>query len=319
MEQSNTNTTEIKIPKKRGRKPTGKIFQIEKGNVKNINTDNDCIIAYLPLSMNDTKDIIDTVNSADDNTIKVDSQEKINQKANISIINDLKNIISHTSECSDEFEKSKILSHKSINKKNEDDIVFKLKSKIDELEKIISNKIYDNIKFDRINEICIDMTKGNIQDINCWWCCYNFDHYPIGLPDNYKEETFHTFGYFCSFNCAKAYNLEKFDNKYEEKNCLLLMLKKKLINDDSFIKIANPRESLKQFGGHQTIEEFRKDFQMIDKTAILIFPPSKPLKLYVEEEYKNKVLRFQNDYKVKRSKPLLRTANNLNNLLKIKE
>jgi hypothetical protein len=66
-------------------------------------------------------------------------------------------------------------------------------------------------------------------------------------------------------------------------------------------------------------EDFRKDFQMIDKTAILIFPPSKPLKLYVEEEYKNKVLRFQNDYKVKRSKPLLRTANNLNNLLKIKE
>ena len=37
------------------------------------------------------------------------------------------------------------------------------------------------------------------------------------------------------------------------------------------------------------------------------------------DEYKNKVLRFQNDYKVKRSKPLLRTANNLNNLLKIKE
>jgi hypothetical protein len=316
MEQSNTNTTEIKIPKKRGRKPTGKIFQIDKGNMKNVNTDNDCIIAYLPLSINDTKDIIETTESNE-------NLEKIHQKSNISIINDLKNIISHTSECSDETDKSKFTTNsftlKNTNKKNDEDLVFKLKQKIDELEKIISNKLYDNNKFDRLNEICIDMTKGNIENINCWWCCFNFDHYPIGLPDNYKEELFHTFGYFCSFNCAKAYNLEKFDNKYEEKNCLLLMLKKKLVNDDSFIKPANPRESLKLFGGHQTIEEFRKDFQMIDKSAILVFPPSKPLKLYVEEEYKNKVLRFQNDYKVKRSKPLLRTANNLNNLLKIKE
>jgi hypothetical protein len=313
MEQSNTNSTEIKIPKKRGRKPTGKIFQMDKGNVKNVNTDNDCIIAYLPLSMNDTKDITEIV----DNVEKINN----NQKHNISIINDLKNIISHTSECSDETEKQKFLinSSKGINKKNDDDLIIKLKLKIEELEKIITNKIYDNIKFDRINEICIDMTKGNIENVNCWWCCCNFNHYPIGLPDNYKESYFHTFGYFCSFNCAKAYNLEKYDNKYEEKNCLLLMLKKKLLNDDSFIKPANPRESLKQFGGYQTIEDFRKDFQMIDKSAILIFPPSKPLKLYVEEEYKNKVIRFQNDYKVKRSKPLLRTANNLNNLLKIKE
>jgi len=100
MEQSNTITTEIKIPKKRGRKPTGKIFQIDKGNVKNVNTDNDCIIAYLPLSLNDTKDIIDTVDY-------VNNSEKINlsQTPNMSIINDLKNIISHTSECSDETEK----------------------------------------------------------------------------------------------------------------------------------------------------------------------------------------------------------------------
>lgn len=316
MEQSNTNTTEIKIPKKRGRKPTGKIFQIDKGNMKNVNTDNDCIIAYLPLSLNDTKDIIET----SDVTDTIDNSEKINQKSNISIINDLKNIISHTSECSDETEKQKLVLNMFSSKgSKKDDDITKLKLRIEELEKMLSNKIYDNIKFDRINEICIDMTKGNIENINCWWCCCCFDHYPIGLPDNYKEEIFHTFGYFCSFNCAKAYNLEKFDNKYEEKNCLLLMLKKKLINDDSFIKPANPRESLKLFGGHQTIEDFRKDFQMIDKTAILIFPPSKPLKLYVEEEYKNKVLRFQNDYKVKRSKPLLRTANNLNNLLKIKE
>jgi hypothetical protein len=96
------------------------------------------------------------------------------------------------------------------------------------------------------------------------------------------------------------------------------MLKKKLIHEDSFIKPANPRQSLKIFGGHQTITEFRKDFRMIDKTTLLIFPPVKPLKLYVEEEYKHKIVRFQNDYKVKRQKPLVRTANNLSNMMKTK-
>jgi hypothetical protein len=165
------------------------------------------------------------------------------------------------------------------------------------------------------------MTNGILDNIHCWWSCHKFDHKPIGLPDNFKEELYHTYGYFCSFNCAKAYNLEHTDNKTEEKNCLLLALKKKLTNDDTFIKSANPRQSLKIFGGHQTIEEFRKDFKILDKNANLIYPPSKPLKLYVEEEYKQKIVRFQqtNDYKVKRSKPLPRTANSLANLLKVKE
>jgi hypothetical protein len=64
MESSINKTIEVKIPKKRGRKPTGKIFQMEKGTVKNIETDTECIIAFLPLSMKDTKDI-STNNSTD--------------------------------------------------------------------------------------------------------------------------------------------------------------------------------------------------------------------------------------------------------------
>lgn len=304
MEQSNIKSTEVKIPKKRGRKPTGKIFQMEKGIIKNVDTDNECIIAYLPLSFNDTKDL-------NDNTESI--IEKINPiKSNISIMHDLKNIMSHTSECSTEIDPD---NHKTT-KKHEDDLVFKLRTKIEELERLL----YDNIKFDKLNELCFDMTSGNIDNVHCWWCCHEFDNKPIGLPDNFRENLYYTYGYFCSFNCSKAYNLEHSDNKTEEKNCLLLSLKRKLTNDDSFIKPANPRQSLKIFGGHQTIDEFRKDFKILDKTAILIYPPSKPHKLYIEEEYKQKVVKFQNhvDYKVKRSKPLSRTANSLNHLLKLK-
>jgi len=304
MEQLSVKTTEVKVPKKRGRKPTGKIFQMEKGNIKNVDTDNECIIAFLPLNINDTKNIVDDSDIVIEKTVQ-------SPNMNGSIMNDLKNIILQTSDCSSEYDKNKL-----ITKKIDNDIVNKLKIKIDELEKLL----YDNIKYDKLNEICIDYTKGITDNIHCWWCCHPFDHLPIGLPDNFKENMYHTYGYFCSFNCAKTYNIDNPDNRTEEKNCLLLSLKKNLTNDDSFIKAANPRQCLKMFGGHQTIDEFKRDFKILDKTSILIYPPSKPLKLYIEDEYKQKIVRFQQtEYKVKRSKPVHKTTYSLNNLLKIKE
>lgn len=309
MEQTNVKITEVKVPKKRGRKPTGKIFQLEKGTVKNIETDNECIIAYLPLSIADTKNIGDLPDLVEKN---------YETKTNGTIINDLKTIISNTSEGSmrNEYNNTYVETEKKIIKKNnEDDIVVKLKSKIEELERLL----YDNVKFDKLNDISIDLTKGDQKDINCWWCCHSFDHQAIGIPDLYRDDVFHTYGYFCSFNCAKSYNLDYIENKTDERNCLLMMFKKRLINEDSFIKPANPRQCLKIFGGYQTIDEFRKDFKMIDKTSLLIFPPLKPLKIYIEDEYKHKISRFQNDFKIKRNKPLLRTSNSLINMLKIKE
>jgi hypothetical protein len=214
----------------------------------------------------DTKNISDV---GDVSEIILEKSTTSINKSNITIINDLKNIISHTSECSSDrdIDKREYLNnlnnpHNLSQSHKKDDDILKLKSKIDELEKLL----YDNIKFDKLNEICIDMTKGNIENIHCWWCCSNFDHFPVGIPNNYRDDTFYTYGYFCSFNCAKAHNLDNVDNKTEEKNCLLMMLKKKLTSDDVYIKPANPRYSLKIFGGYQTIEEYRKDFKMIDKT-----------------------------------------------------
>jgi len=324
MEQTNVKVTEVKIPKKRGRKPTGKIFQLEKGTVKNIETDNECIIAYLPLSIADTKNIGELPDIITNPSIEYTSTKNQENKTNGSIINDLKTIILNTSEGSlkneynntqTEIEPEKKYMESRSKKHNDDEMVVKLKHKIEELERLL----YDNVKFDRLNDISIDITKADQTDMHCWWCCHKFEHQSIGIPDLYRDDIFHTYGYFCSFNCAKSYNLDYIENKTDERNCLLMMFKKKLINEDSFIKPANPRQSLKMFGGHQTIDEFRKDFRMVDKTSLLVFPPLKPLKIYIEDEYKHKISKFQNDYKVKRNKPLLRTSNSLINMLKIKE
>ena len=44
---------EVKIPKKRGRKPTGKILSLAKGEITKIENDEDCIIAHIPLQDTD--------------------------------------------------------------------------------------------------------------------------------------------------------------------------------------------------------------------------------------------------------------------------
>ena len=137
MEQSTNKTTEVKVPKKRGRKPTGRIFQIEKGTVKNIETDNECIIAFLPLSLGDTKNISEV---GDISEVILEKPAVSINKSNITIINDLKNIISHTSECSSErdIDKKEYLNnlnhpHNLSQSHKKDDDILKLKSKIDEL------------------------------------------------------------------------------------------------------------------------------------------------------------------------------------------
>lgn len=97
-------------------------------------------------------------------------------------------------------------------------------------------------------------------NINCWWCCHSFDTKPCTMPIEYDErrERFIVHGIFCSWNCVKAFNNYKVNNKGIKINTLITLFVKKLYGYIIPINSAPPRSCLKMFGGTMSIEDFRK-------------------------------------------------------------
>ena len=123
--------------------------------------------------------------------------------------------------------------------------------------------------------------------VHCWHCFHKIQDKPYGIPQKYENETFYLKGFFCSFNCALTYNynLPESERSIQEKESLIRMLYKMSIKGKSEEKLqktlqyAPPREALKIFGGHMTIEEFRKNNNYVD----IIYEPSVPLVSYLDE------------------------------------
>jgi hypothetical protein len=146
-----------------------------------------------------------------------------------------------------------------------------------EEEKMIKKKTYSILDDLQYYEKAIHKT-----DIHCWHCCHKFDNSPIGIPYTIKNDKYHVFGIFCSFNCALTHNknLKEVDNKIMEQESLIHMLymqvyKKELSEND----YAPQKETLEMFGGHLTIEEFRQN----NKIYNIIFPPLIPIIPQLEE------------------------------------
>lgn len=124
---------------------------------------------------------------------------------------------------------------------------------------IIAQK--DNIKkgyFQMFNYFDNWMEKTNVK---CWWCCHNFDTLPLGYPVKFdsKINKFRVKGIFCSFACMLAY--AKNTKGIECKEYLIKYLYKKLTGckyNEILYKEAPSRYTLKEFGGHLNIEQFRK-------------------------------------------------------------
>lgn len=127
----------------------------------------------------------------------------------------------------------------------------------------------------------------------CWWCGYEFENSPIGLPIRYhtsyknnpyiseyekymksighsgegKFEFFETEGIFCSFPCCKAMILS--DPSYKKSITLLNLMYSKCNEDckpstENKIKKAGSWKLLEKWGGPLTITEYRKSFDNIE-------------------------------------------------------
>jgi len=183
-------------------------------------------------------------------------------------------------------------------------------------------------------------------DLACFYCTEKFQTMPVGIPLRHIRGKYYCKDNFCSFNCAAAYIFSGFDTRYHFKKweyySLLCLLAKEInekIDTDNceknkkiiYVKLAEDRNLLKKFGGPLTIEEFRKQFNFLDKKYSLLYPPVSCM--YPQTEvahyvsiHRQKAMmlnnenRFQelNDLRLKRDKPLLQKKNTLEEYMSLK-
>jgi len=182
-------------------------------------------------------------------------------------------------------------------------------------------------------------------DLACFYCTEKFQTMPVGIPLRHNRGKYYCRDNFCSFNCAAAYIFSGFDTRYHFKKweyySLLCLLAKEInekIDVDNgknkkiiYVKLAEDRNLLKKFGGPLTIEEFRKQFNFLDKKYSLLYPPiscmypQTEVAHYVSIHRQKAMLlnnenRFQelNDLRLKRDKPLLQKKNTLEEYMSLK-
>lgn len=170
--------------------------------------------------------------------------------------------------------------------------------------------------------------------VHCYWCCHRFGNTPFGLPIKYAHERYHVTGCFCSLECAAAYNFATRDSldeclhRYSLINSLACRIGLGL---GRVVRPAPCRLALDIFGGHMSIDDFRA-FTQSSRHIIVNSPPMMAVSQQVEEmnvsdlrsEYKyipldtDRVVRFQEKIRLKRSKPVVNFKNTLDHAMRVK-
>ena len=121
------------------------------------------------------------------------------------------------------------------------------------VEKNMKVMKYFTNEFDSGNEILISPYR-------CYHCHHNFNNKPFFLPIDYNCELnrFKVIGNFCSPNCVKTYALNS--KIYQNRIYLIGHMYRKLFGPNYTIKPAPPIQTLKEYGGKLSIEEFRANF-----------------------------------------------------------
>ena len=214
-----------------------------------------------------------------------------------------------------------IKSEKELIKKpivNEEQLMKQINQKIMETEKIFM--FGKNIN--KVNVYNIKFKVGT----KCLWCKHSFEDPAIELPEDYFNNIFYCVGNFCSWNCAKSYNIDLNDSSTWKRESLLNLMYYKTYGE--FMKIL-PAPSwllLEDFGGVLKIDDFRKLFNFNNKEYLLLHPPIITRQLQIEESYKkasgnqvaNKLDKMDDELVLKRSKVLESSNFNLQKTMNLK-
>ena len=313
--------------KKRGRKANTKIINLinqENNNIEIITS----LIACLPLKSCDISKIMSESDSNSNSNLNMNLNINLNkQKEERFMKQNIQNAFIEIMDDTFNDSKSRNICGKCIKCSTYEDKLKKLEEEILNLKNgIMDNTTNFNKKIfeSKVNFFDKSSQKWNEKtDIACWWCCHNFDHIPIGIPEFINKDTFYLFGCFCSFNCMMSYNLDLNDYKIWDRQANIYQMKNRI---DPYNKItihpAPPRQTLKMFGGPLSIKEYRESFFVLNKEFRCFFPPMISIIGIIEEENRdlsggikiknNKTL---DEPKIRRSTELPKRMGNLNKFI----
>ena len=291
-------TSTVKVLKKRGRKPSGKVLDIKNIEEKNIKSsldpENECLIIHLPINIKDIEKI--------GKSKKVDKLEKISEtetEFNSNVFIDIEEKsksekeILLTSEL--QYTETVDTKKKCYNCQYLSERCNALHQKLQEVTNIknINDSMMSKIHDCKIDIIDSDVCKWKESTkICCWWCVHQFENPPFGLPIKYENNKYEIQGCFCSLNCAKAYNLKENNYRTSEINSLIEDFRRELFGvNSSPVQIAPPRQALSIFGGYLSIDEFRQEFYIMNKNIIHLSPTVASVRNFFEEEYHDKFIR----------------------------
>lgn len=134
------------------------------------------------------------------------------------------------------------------------------------LDNMIINIPIQNIKYTDVEPNNYDeqlsVIENEIKNKICWNCCHDFHQDIVHIPLKIINKYIHSYGYFCSFECAARFITDNIDdkNKYEYLSLLnyYYNLNKKTINKK--ISVAPSKYTLNIFGGDLSIDEYRNNF-----------------------------------------------------------
>jgi len=145
----------------------------------------------------------------------------------------------------------------------------------------------------------------------CWWCCHSYAWEPLHWPYKFKSNVFSTTGYFCSWECMKAY---AFDKQRTDTYEFIVLHKKRTEGSMAQIIRAPKKEALIAFGGTVSIEEFRKH-----SSPIIVSLPNESFQMQIistSTKVTNQVgPSSTTEFALKRVKPLERSKGRLETVL----
>jgi len=217
--------------------------------------------------------------------------------------------------------------------KSEKDLI-KVNKHVENEEVLLKQINQKLIETEKIFMLGKSVNKVNVYNIKfkptskCLWCKHSFDTPAIELPEDYFNETFYCIGNFCSWNCAKSYNIDINDSSTWKRESLLNLMFYKTYGDFKEIIPAPSWLMLEDYGGLLKIEDFRKLFVYNNKDYLVLHPPLITRQLQIEESYKksnntnmtaNKLENiYDGELVLKRNKPIESTNFNLEKTMGLK-